>query len=69
MGAVVHVDFRAERAKRVALAKAERVRELAEELSHYKAGEARSYMAGYYEGQGWADAHDLLLAMAALEEP
>jgi hypothetical protein len=64
---VIHVDFRAHRARRIAQAKGERIRELAEELAAYQEGEPRAYMAGYYEAMGWADAHELLLAMKELD--
>jgi hypothetical protein len=65
---IIPVDFKANRARLIAQAKGERIRELAEELGAYAAGEPRSYMAGYYEAMGWADAHELLLAVDTLRE-
>lgn len=68
MSAAVIIDFRAAKARHIAVAKAARVREIAEELQHFQAGEPRAYMAGYYEAMGWATADEVQLALESLEE-
>lgn len=67
MSAIV-IDFRAAKARHIAIAKAARVREIAEELEAFMAGEARCYMAGYYEAMGWASADEVQLALESLAE-
>lgn len=61
------IDFRAAKARHIARAKAARVREIAEELEAFMAGEARCYMAGYYRAMGWATDNELRLALEALD--
>lgn len=52
------------RLRQAAIAKGERVRELAEELAKLSnTREGRLYMAGLYEGKGWADPNELLMAL------
>ncbi len=62
MSAVIHLDaYRAERARD------EYIRALADELEAVSdTHEGRLYMAGYYEGQGWANADDIQAALALL---
>ena len=62
------ISFRAAKARHIAIAKAARVREIAEELEAFLAGEARCYMAGYYEAMGWATADEVQLALESLAE-
>jgi hypothetical protein len=63
------------RARNIALAKAERVRELAEDFAAVRGvngaqdDEARAMVAAYYVDQGFASETDVRLALEALEEP
>ncbi len=65
MSAVV-VDLRQFKANRIALAKAETVRELAEDFARFTE-EGRALMATYYLQKGWANQTDVKLALEALE--
>jgi hypothetical protein len=62
------------RARNIALAKAERVRELAEDFAAVRGvngaqdDEARAMVAAYYIQQGLASAAEVKLALEALEE-
>jgi hypothetical protein len=63
------ISFHAAKARRIAQAKGERIRELAEELSALSSTpEGRLYMAGYYEGQGWANPDEIQMALRELED-
>jgi hypothetical protein len=62
------ISFHHAKARHIAIAKAARVREIAEELQHFQAGEPRAYMAGYYEAMGWATDDEVQLALEALRE-
>lgn len=63
---VIHFDFKAHRARTLALAKAETVRELAEDFARFTE-EGRALMATYYLQKGWANQTDVKLALEALE--
>jgi len=66
---VIPVDFKAARARRIALARAEYLNGLAEELAAVAdTPEGRVYMAGYYEAKEWANAADLAIALMMLAE-
>jgi hypothetical protein len=55
------------RARNIALAKAERVRELAEDFAQYT-DEGRALMACYYIDRGWATEAEVRMALEALGE-
>jgi hypothetical protein len=61
------IDFRAAKARRIALRKAGTVRKLAEELAALSnTPEGRLYMAGLYEGKGWANPDELQMALVEI---
>lgn len=62
------IDFRHAKARRIALARAEYLRELAEELGKATGPEGRAFLAAYYLDQGWATSADIKMALALLEE-
>ena len=61
------VDFRAAKARHIAIAKAARVREIAEDLLWWEQSE-RKRVAAYYREMGWASADEIHLALESLEE-
>ena len=62
---VVHLaQFR--RARHVAQKRGEYIRDLVDELRNAKP--SPTYIAGYYEAMGWADADALLEALKLIEE-
>jgi hypothetical protein len=57
------------RARNIALAKAERVRELAEEIaSAADTPEGRVFLGAEYERMGWANRDEIRMALEALGE-
>lgn len=64
---VIPVDFRAHRAKRIALRKAVKVRWLIEMLEPHDA-DGRAMISEWYVERGWADAGEVREAFRALGE-
>jgi hypothetical protein len=61
------ISFHHAKARHIAIAKAARVREIAEDLMWWEQGE-RKRVAAYYREMGWATSDELRLALESLEE-